>query len=79
MELIKAEMIQQLTFSDGKKQVKRNANRFPESFMFQLTEKEWNGLQSQIVTTKNLGKKWFALLRLDSLVNDKLNKSKSMT
>ena len=32
--------------------VKRNVNRFPEDFMFQLSEKEWNYLRSQIVTLK---------------------------
>ena len=31
--------------------VKRNINRFPERFMFQLTEEEWNILKSQIVTS----------------------------
>jgi hypothetical protein len=30
--------------------VKRNGERFPEDFMFQLTEKEWLGLRSQFVT-----------------------------
>jgi len=34
-------------------QVKRNINRFPEPFMFQLNNAEWNILQSQIVTTYN--------------------------
>ena len=29
-------------------QVKRNRNRFPEDFMFQLTAKEWADLTSQI-------------------------------
>ena len=29
-------------------QVKRNIERFPEDFMFQLTEGEWNNLKSQI-------------------------------
>ena len=29
--------------------VKRNAERFPEDFMFQLTEKEFASLKSQIV------------------------------
>lgn len=33
--------------------VKRNADRFPEDFMFQLTEKEAEYLISQIVTSKN--------------------------
>ena len=32
-------------------QVKRNKDRFPESFMFQVNEKEWEVLQSQIATT----------------------------
>ena len=33
-------------------QVKRNADRFPASFMFQLTEIEWNHLRSQIATSR---------------------------
>ena len=35
-------------------QVKRNSKRFPEAFMFQLTEEEWEYLQSQIATSSNL-------------------------
>ena len=31
-------------------QVKRNMERFPEEFMFQLTEEEYNSLRSQIAT-----------------------------
>lgn len=31
--------------------VKRNANRFPEDFMFQLTKSEWENLRSQFVTS----------------------------
>ena len=31
-------------------QVKRNIERFPNGFMFQLTNKEWDNLQSQIAT-----------------------------
>lgn len=30
--------------------VKRNAQRFPEDFMFQLTKNEWEALRSQFVT-----------------------------
>ena len=30
--------------------IKRNANRFPEDFMFQLTWTEFENLKSQIVT-----------------------------
>ena len=33
-------------------QVKRNINRFPDDFMFQLEDKEWNLLRSQIATAK---------------------------
>lgn len=33
--------------------VKRNIERFPEDFMFQLTDEEWRTLRSQIVILKN--------------------------
>lgn len=36
--------------------VKRNAERFPSDFMFQLTRQEVTRLRSQIVTLKNLGR-----------------------
>jgi hypothetical protein len=32
--------------------VRRNIERFPDDFMFQLTEVEWDSLKSQIVTSK---------------------------
>jgi hypothetical protein len=32
--------------------VRRNLDRFPEDFMFQLTEEEFSGLRSQFVTSK---------------------------
>jgi ORF6N domain len=32
-------------------QVKRNVDRFPEDFMFQLNEKEWENLKSQNATS----------------------------
>jgi hypothetical protein len=32
--------------------VKRNIDRFPEDFMFQLTADEWNALSSQIGISK---------------------------
>jgi hypothetical protein len=35
-----------------KEQVKRNISRFPEDFMFELTEIEYNSLRSQIATLK---------------------------
>ena len=37
-------------------QVKRNKERFPDDFMFQLTHEEWNVLRSQFATTKDLSK-----------------------
>ena len=33
-------------------QVKRNAGRFPDDFMFQLTDEEWESLRSQFATSK---------------------------
>ncbi len=33
-------------------QVRRNLDRFPEDFMFRLTENEWQSLRSQIATSK---------------------------
>ena len=35
-------------------QVKRNKERFPDDFMFQLTPKEWNTLRSQLRPQNNL-------------------------
>lgn len=34
--------------------VKRNINRFPEDFMFQLTKEEWNLISSQFVMTSRM-------------------------
>ena len=36
-----------------KEAVRRNADRFPKDFMFELTKNEFESLWSQIVTTKN--------------------------
>ena len=36
--------------------VRRNIERFPPDFMFQLTSGEWNSLRSQFVTLENRGK-----------------------
>lgn len=33
--------------------VKRNSSRFPDDFMFQLTEPEWGNLKSQFVTSSS--------------------------
>jgi hypothetical protein len=39
-------------------QVKRNIKRFPDDFMFQLTEKEFNSLRSQIATSNRGGRRY---------------------
>ena len=44
-------------------QVKRNIERFPEDFMFQLTKGEWVILQSQIATTKYAENEDISILR----------------
>lgn len=36
-------------------QVKRNTDKFPEDFMFRLTEKEWEIMQSQIAMSSKKG------------------------
>ena len=33
-------------------QVKRNLNRFPDDFMFQLNKEEWDNLKSQFATSR---------------------------
>lgn len=38
--------------------VSRNAERFPDDFMYQLTEKEFTRLRSQFVTTKRGGRRY---------------------
>jgi len=39
--------------------VKRNINRFPEDFMFQLTKGEFANLRSQFVTSRWGGRRYF--------------------
>ena len=39
-----------------KEAVRRNINRFPSDFMFELTRQEYNSLRSQIVTLKESGR-----------------------
>jgi ORF6N domain len=41
--------------------VKRNSQRFPADFMFQLTDEEWVVLRSQFVTSKGRGGRRYAL------------------
>lgn len=58
--------------------VKRNINRFPEKFMFQLTSEEWTTLKYQIGTSKKGGKQKLpyvftehGTLMLSSVLNSK--------
>jgi hypothetical protein len=39
-----------------KQQVRRNIDRFPEDFLFELSRDEWNSLRSQIVILEDLGR-----------------------
>jgi hypothetical protein len=41
-----------------KQSIKRNINRFPPDFMFVLTQKEFQGLRSQIVTSNRGGTRY---------------------
>jgi len=41
-----------------KQAVKRNLNRFPKDFMFELTKDEFESLRSQIVTSKRGGSRY---------------------
>ena len=45
-------MLYGVTTSRLNEQVKRNINRFPDDFMFQLTKEEWNDLKSQNAISK---------------------------
>lgn len=47
-------MLYGVTTSRLNEQVKRNINRFPDDFMFQLTKEEWTALRSQIATLEDL-------------------------
>ena len=46
-------MLYGVTTSRLNEQVKRNINRFPDDFMFQLTKEEWNALRLQIATLED--------------------------
>ncbi|MBL4642595.1 MAG: ORF6N domain-containing protein, partial [Flavobacteriaceae bacterium] len=45
-----------------KQAVKRNLNRFPEDFMFELTKNEFDNLRSQIVTSSWGGSRYLPLV-----------------
>ena len=44
-----------------KRQVKRNIDRFPKDFMFQLTKKEFENLWSQIGTSNRGGTRYLSM------------------
>ena len=51
--------------------VKRNIERFPKDFMFQLTENEWNIMSSQFVMTSKRPKSALTLVFRTELHSDK--------
>ena len=59
-------------------QVKRNIERFPDDFMFQLTKEEWNVLRSQIATAKTPEEKTIALLRSQFATTKDLSKIRTL-
>ena len=68
-------------------QVRRNIERFPIEFCFQLSKEELTNLKSQFATSrwggrkKDLGKKWFAFSKMDKTafsLFEKLKTSQNM-
>jgi len=63
-----------------KEQVRRNINRFPKSFMFELTSEEYTSLRTQIATLKQGKHSKYApfvftehgILMLSSVLNSKI-------
>lgn len=60
-------------------QVRRNINRFPKSFMFQLTKTEWSNLKSQFATSSWGGRRSepfvfteHGILMLSSVLNSEI-------
>ena len=49
-------VLYQLETKRLKEAVRRNINRFPNDFMFELSETEWNSLRTQFATLKNLAR-----------------------
>ena len=64
-----------------KQSVKRNINRFPKDFMFELTEIEFNSLRSQIVTSNKGGVRYMPFAFTEqgiSMVSSILNSEKAI-
>ena len=59
-------------------QVKRNKERFPDDFMFQLTHEEWNVLRSQFAATKTPEYQTIALLRSQIATTKDLSKIRTL-
>lgn len=59
-------------------QVKRNIERFPNDFMFQLTKEEWNILRSQIATANTPENKAIAFLRSQFATTKNLSKIRTL-
>jgi len=59
-------------------QVKRNIERFPADFMFQLTKDEWNSLRSQIATANATEDKAIVLLRSQFATTKNLSKIRTL-
>ena len=59
-------------------QVKRNKERFPDDFMFQLTHEEWNVLRSQFAATKTPEYQTIALLRSQFATTKDLSKIRTL-
>jgi len=60
-------------------QVRRNVNRFPEDFMFELTQEESESLRSQIATSKinRGGKRYFPSARPKRQIGFRIEESKT--
>ncbi len=64
-----------------KQSVRRNINRFPEDFMFELTEIEFNSLRSQIVTSNRGGLRYMPFAFTEqgiAMVSSVLNSEKAI-
>lgn len=59
-------------------QVKRNKERFPDDFMFQLTHEEWNVLRLQFAATKTPEYQTIALLRSQFATTKDLSKIRTL-
>lgn len=59
-------------------QVKRNIERFPDDFMFQLTKEEWNTLRSQFATANTPEDKAVAFLRSQFATTKNLSKIRTL-